>query len=61
MTAPDKIILEEIINVLKIEGLSEDNCALWRAHCMENYEWIEIRDAWVRLKNSATFPENWNM
>ena len=51
MTDSDKKILEEIISEMKKnEIFSEKDCEIWRAHCMENDEWLQIKEAWLRTK-----------
>lgn len=52
MDQSDLKILEEIVTEMKKRNISEDNCALWRAHCLESIdEWPQIRDAWLRVRN----------
>ena len=51
MTDADKIILEEIIKAMSNDGMSDNDCILWRAHCIENDEWTEIKNAWLRVKD----------
>jgi hypothetical protein len=52
MTPSDLKILEEIISEMKKVNISDEDCALWRAHCMESIdEWPQIRDAYLRVKD----------